>query len=149
MTTAAANTIKIKGPDGAVQERLIASGQTIKPGMLVKVTSAGEWTVHSTSGGSGARWIVLEDSYQGDSTTGGGTNQAYTAQTPCEAEAVLPGALRYVLLKASENVAIGDLLISGGDGSLIKTTGTPTQTFAVAEEASNVGTAQLIKARFL
>lgn len=149
MTTALARTIHLNGPIGHKEELVIASGQSIKPGMLIKKTSAGEATVHATSGGFGLPLIVAEDEFQGDATSTGGVAVTYTAGTPVFAQYAQPGSLKYVLLKASENVAIGDFLISGGDGTFIKTTGTPSQTFAVAEEASNTGTAQLIKARFL
>jgi hypothetical protein len=40
-------------------------------------------------------------------------------------------------------------LISNGAGKLIKTTGTPLKYFAVAEEASNTASDQLIKVRIL
>jgi hypothetical protein len=151
MTTAAANTIHLSGPLGHKEELVIASGQTILPGMLIKKTSANEATVHSTSGGFGLPLLVHEDEFQGSASQAptSGVATAYTAANPVFAHYCQPGSGKYVLLKASENVAIGDLLISGGDGTFIKTTGSPTQTFAVAEEASNVGTAQLIKARFL
>lgn len=149
MTNALANTIVLDGHLGPMEERLTASGSALKPGMLVYMTSAGEWNVHAVSGGTGVPWLLHEDRYQYDSSDSGGTTKAYTAANPAFAEAVQPGAKRYVLLKASENVAVGDYLISGGDGTFIKTTGTPARTFFQAEEASNTGSVQLIKARSL
>ena len=149
MTNALANTIVLDGFLGPMEEKLTASGSALKPGMLVFKTSADEWNVHAVSGGVGIPWLLHEDRYQYDSSDSGGVTLAYTAATPAFAEAVQPGAKRYVLLKASENVAVGDYLISGGDGTFIKTTGTPARTFCQADEASNTGTAQLIKARFL
>jgi len=144
MTVAAANAIKIAGPDGVQEEFLVASGASLKPGTLVRRTSATECNVHATSGGDGASLILLEDAYQGL-----GTDDAAAQATRVYAEYVIPGALRYVRLKADENVAVGDLLISGGDGTLIKTTGSPVKVFAICEEASNIASVNLIKARFI
>lgn len=147
MTTAAARTIILDGMVGRKEERLVAA--TPKPGALVMLNSSGKWAVHGTSGGAGASALLLEDRYQGDHTTGGGVDKAYVADNPAEVEYVLPGSLRYARLKANENVALGDHLISGGDGTLIKTTGSPAKVFAVCEEASNSASEQLIKVRFI
>ena len=137
MTTALPRTIHLQGCLDNKEELVVASGQTIKPGYLIQMTSAREATVHATAGGFGLPLLVHEDEYQGDATTTGGVAVAYTAGTPCFAHYCQPGSLKYVALKASENVAIGDSLISGGDGTFIKTTGSPTQVFCIAEEASN------------
>jgi len=144
MTIAAAQTIRLAGPDGVQEEFLVASGATLKPGMLVRRTSATECNVHNVSGGDGATLILHEDALQGL-----GVDDSAAAATRVYAEYVIPGAKRYARLKASENVAVGDLLISGGDGTLIKTTGTPVKVFAICEEASNVATQQLIQVRFI
>jgi len=148
MTTAAARTIHLNGPRGQREEKVAASGTSIKPGMLVRKTSADEFNVHNVSGGVGPTLLVHEDEFQGDATSGStGVGNTYSVGAPVFAEYCLPGALKYVLLKASENVAIGDYLISDGTGLFIKTTGTPAKTFFQAEEASNVASNQLIKAR--
>lgn len=144
MTIAAAQTIRLGGPDGAQEEFVVASGATLKPGMLVRRTSATQCNVHATSGGDGASLILHEDAYQGL-----GVDDSAAAGTRVYAEYVLPGAKRHARLKANENVAAGDPLISGGDGTLIKTTGTPVKVFAIAEEASNVANQELIMVRFI
>jgi hypothetical protein len=144
MTIAAAQTIRLAGPDGVQEEFLVASGATLKPGMLVRRTSATECNVHATSGGDGATLILHEDALQGL-----GVDDSAAAATRVYAEYVIPGAKRYARLKANENVSVGDLLISGGDGTLIKTTGSPVKVFAICEEASNVATQQLIQVRFI
>lgn len=144
MTIAAAQTIRLAGPDGVQEEFLVASGATLKPGMLVRRTSATECNVHNVSGGDGATLILHEDALQGL-----GVDDSAAAATRVYAEYVIPGAKRYARLKASENVAVGDHLISGGDGTLIKTTGSPVKVFAICEEASNVATQQLIQVRFI
>jgi hypothetical protein len=144
MTIAAAQTIRLAGPDGVQEEFLVASGATLKPGMLVRRTSATECNVHATSGGDGATLILHEDALQGL-----GVDDSAAAATRVYAEYVIPGAKRYARLKANENVAVGDSLISGGDGTLIKTTGSPVKVFAICEEASNVASQQLIQVRFI
>lgn len=154
MTNALANSIILGGPNGQREEFIAASGTAIKPGMLLRRTTAeptSQCNVHNVSGGTGPTWIALEDDYQGDTVQSGsgGTGRTYTVGDPVFAECAIPGAKRYMLLLASENVAINDLLISNGAGKLIKTTGTPLKYFAVAEESSNTGTDQLIKVRIL
>jgi len=144
MTIAAAQTIRLAGPDGVQEEFLVASGATLKPGMLVRRTSATECNVHNVSGGDGATLILHEDALQGL-----GVDNSAAEATRVYAEYVIPGAKRYARLKASENVSVGDHLISGGDGTLIKTTGSPVKVFAICEEASNVATQQLIQVRFI
>jgi hypothetical protein len=144
MTIAAAQTIRLAGPDGVQEEFLVASGATLKPGMLVRRTSATACNVHATSGGDGATLILHEDALQGL-----GVDNSAAEGTRVYAEYVIPGAKRYARLKANENVAVGDSLISGGDGTLIKTTGSPVKVFAICEEASNVATQELIQVRFI
>jgi hypothetical protein len=144
MTIAAAQTIRLAGPDGVQEEFLVASGATLKPGMLVRRTSATECNVHNVSGGDGATLILHEDALQGL-----GVDDSAAAATRVYAEYVIPGAKRYARLKANENVSVGDHLISGGDGTLIKTTGSPVKVFAICEEASNVASQQLIQVRFI
>ena len=58
MTIAAARTIRLAGPDGVQEEFKVASGATIKPGMIVRRTSATECNVHNVSGGDGATLVV-------------------------------------------------------------------------------------------
>jgi hypothetical protein len=112
--------------------------------MLVRRTTATACNVHATSGGDGATLILHEDALQGL-----GVNDSAAEGTRVYAEYVVPGAKRYARLKASENVAVGDNLISGGDGTFIKTTGSPVKVFAICEEASNVATQELIQVRFI
>lgn len=144
MTIALANTIRLAGPDGVQEEFVVASGATLKPGMIVRRTSATECNVHNVAAGAGASLILHEDAYQGL-----GTDDSAAAGTRVYAEYVIPGAKRFARLKANENVSIGDPLVSGGDGTLIKTTATPQKVFAIAEEASNVATQELIAVRFI
>jgi hypothetical protein len=156
MSNANVNTIKLDSTNG-VEISGTAATTNIFPGMLLRVSAISNdvktLAIHNEASGDGPCILALEDRYSGDSTTGGGTNVAWPNASMIEAEIPVPGALRGVYLKASENVAIGDRLVSGGDGTFIKVlafntaTGKPWQVFAIAEEASNTGTAQLIRAR--
>lgn len=156
MTTANINTIQLDSVQG-VEVTGVTGAAGILPGMLVKPTAVSgvrpTFVVHDVAGGNGVFFLVLENRYYGDATSGGGVATAWANGSDIEVEIPTPGALRGVLLKASENVAIGDLLVSGGDGTFIKATafssGNPYRYFAQVMEASNTGTAQLIRARVL
>lgn len=156
MATADVRTIQLDSVQG-VEVTGVASGSGILPGMLVRPTAVSgvrpTFAVHNVAGGNGVFFLVLENRYYGDAVTGGGVATAWTDASDIEVEIPMPGSLRALLLKASENVAVGDLLVSGGDGTFIKATafssGNPYRYFAQVLEASNVGTAQLIRARVL
>ncbi|MFN9411848.1 MAG: hypothetical protein ACK57V_05635 [Pirellula sp.] len=156
MATADVNTIKLDSVQG-VEVTGVAGAAGILPGMLVRPTAVSgvrpTFAVHNVAGGNGVLFLVLENRYYGDATSGGGVATAWTNGSDMEVEIPQPGSLRAFLLKASENVAIGDLLVSGGDGTFVKATafssGNPFRYYAQVLEASNVGTAQLIRARVL
>lgn len=156
MATADVNTIKLDSVQG-VEVTGVAGAAGILPGMLVRPSGGTAvrptFVVHNVAGGNGVLFLVLENRYYGDATSGGGVTQAWTNGSDIEVEIPVSGSLRAFLLKASENVAIGDLLVSGGDGTFIKATafssGNPFKYYAQVLEASNVGTAQLIRARVL
>lgn len=156
MATADVNTIKLDSVQG-VEVTGVAGASGILPGMLVRPTGGTavrpSFAVHNVAGGNGVMFLVLENRYYGDATSGGGVTAAWTNGSDIEVEIPQPGSLRAVLLKASENVAIGDLLVSGGDGTFIKATafssGNPFKYYAQVLEASNVASNQLIRARVL
>lgn len=156
MSNANINTIKLDSTNG-VEISGTAAAAGIKPGMLLRVSAISSdvktLAIHNEASGDGPCILALEDRYSGDSTTTGGVTVAWPDASLVEAEIPTPGSLRALLLKASENVAVGDRLVSGGDGTFIKViafntaTGKPWKVFAIAEEASNTGSAQLIRAR--
>ncbi len=156
MATADVQTIKLDSVQG-VEVTGVAGAAGILPGMLVRPTGGTAvrptFVVHNVAGGNGPMYLVLENRYFGDATSGGGVTYAWTNGSDMEVEVPVPGSLRACLLRASENVAIGDLLVSGGDGTFIRATafsaGNPFRYYAQVLEASNVGTAQLIRARVL
>jgi hypothetical protein len=101
-------------------EEGIAAG-AIKPGMLIAITSAvttpNTVTPHATSGGYAERNYALEDALQGRTIA-----DAYKATEIVAFVSAEPGDVVYAWLNNGENVSSGDLLQSGGDGTLIKRT---------------------------
>lgn len=110
-------------------EEAYAAG-AIKPGHLVKLDSNGELVVHATAGGVGESAFAFEDVLQGK-----GIDDAYADNDLVRYGLGVPGDVYLIWLKAGENVVKGDHLISAGDGTLKKTTGSPTKVFAVCMEA--------------
>lgn len=95
-----------------VQVEHDAGASGIKPGMLVKVNSSDNVVVHANEAGDGECLIVREDSYQGNIV-----DTAYTSGDPVFCGIPAPGCEFQGLLKAGQNVVIGDQLVSAGDGT--------------------------------
>lgn len=95
-------------------EEAIAAG-TITPGMLLTIDSAGEVLAHATEGGYAMRVFAVEDALQGHTL-----DDDYSADDLVSANIELPGNEIQAFLQAGQNVAIGDWLISAGDGTLIE-----------------------------
>ena len=118
------------------REEAIAAG-TIKPGMLVEETSAGKFQAHSTEGGRAVRLFAEVDALQGKTLS-----DSYAADALVSANVELPGNEVQAFLKVGENVAIGAMLISAGDGMLIaegsEISLTVKQAIAVAREAEDL-----------
>lgn len=108
------NTIKIKKYGDNIEE-LIAAG-AITPGHIVEITSAGTVQSHATAGGNVAPLMVaLEDELQGKVIT-----EAYSSGNPVQVWHPLPGDRFYGILADGNDVEVGDLLESNGDGTLRK-----------------------------
>jgi hypothetical protein len=133
---AEANQIRLKGLYGRQLEA--AAGGTITPGHLLEIDSAGDFIVHNTAGAQAERLFALEDALQGN-----GIGDDYTSTAPADkvqAYLAQPGDEIQAWLAATENVAIGALLISAGDGTLMEALGTHSDAYqeypvAVATEA--------------
>ena len=123
------NRIHNKGP--YLQEEALAGG-AITPGHLIKLNSAGAVVVHSTSGGACAAAFAAEDALQGEIVT-----HAYASAE--RVTYILPGKGSVVnaMINSGADIAIGDLLMSNGDGTLIERTGTNT-VVGVATEACDL-----------
>ncbi|OQY11133.1 MAG: hypothetical protein B6I31_05540 [Desulfobacteraceae bacterium 4572_19] len=107
------NTIKVKKYSHVLEE-YVAAG-TITPGFLLEFTSAGEVQAHSNAGQNMLPLFAVEDELQGR-----GINDDYTADEQVQTWVPYRGDFVYALLKDGEDVAIGDLLESAGDGTLQK-----------------------------
>jgi len=114
MATTVFKTISLKGE--SIRKERIANA-AITPGHLVEVMSTGKLRVHATIGGDAQKAFAVEDDLQGKNIA-----TAYSANAIAQYEVFQRGAEVYALLADGENVAIGDPLMSGGDGTLKKYT---------------------------
>jgi len=129
------NQIQLKGDFRGEEANAAAS---ITPGHLTEETSAGTFQVHSTEGGFAARRVAIEDALQGNTIT-----TVYLVGVRVFTNLQVPGNECQMFLKAGENVAIGDKLISAGNGTLIAdgsedSATTVKQIIGIAREASNL-----------
>jgi len=105
-------TVKVKKYSDVIEE-FVAAG-AITPGMLLELDSNGEVAPHSEAGGSAYPLFALEDELQGK-----GIDDNYAADD--QVQVWLPGRGDIVnALVSGVDVAIGDFLMSAGDGSLEK-----------------------------
>lgn len=95
-------------------EEELAAG-TITPGMLVELESTGDVQAHSSEGGVAARAFAEVDALQGNTL-----DDDYSADDLVMINVEIPGSECQAFLQAGQNVVIGDLLISAGDGTLIE-----------------------------
>jgi hypothetical protein len=109
----AKNTIKIKNYSDVFEE--INAGGAITPGMLIEEGSAGTVIAHNSAGENALPMFAVEDELQGN-----GINDAYASGDPVSVWIPGRGDQVYAILADGENVAVGDLLESNGDGYLKK-----------------------------
>ena len=110
----AKNTIKLKKYSDVIEE--FVANAAITPGHLVELMSTGKVKKHATAGGNVAPiMFALEDSMQGY-----GIDDDYDALDPAQIWLPHPGDEVYAILADDNDVAIGDLLESAGDGTLRK-----------------------------
>jgi hypothetical protein len=108
----------------------------IKPGMLIEYTSAGKVQAHSTAGGNVLTMVALEDELQGNDL-----DDAYAADDPVQCWLPTRGAQALLIVADGQNIAVGDLLESDGNGYVQKHeadsggTTTPNQIVGQALEA--------------
>lgn len=107
----AKRTIKLKDYLHVVEEYLAAG--TIKPGMLVELTSANKVQAHSLNNGPALVAFATEDEFQGKTI-----DDNYSADDKVQVWIPQRGDVAYALLAAGEETEIGDLLISDGKGAL-------------------------------
>lgn len=109
----ASNRIHARGPHRQV-EYPVETADTIYPGYLVALNSSGNVIVHATEGGRAERLFATEDPLQGRTIS----DLYAVADEPCTC--ILPelGSEVYAMIEDGQDIAIGDLLISSGNGKL-------------------------------
>jgi hypothetical protein len=99
--------------NGEWREEELVAAAGITPGHLCEINSAGTVQVHSTEGGRAERMFAYEDQLQGKTVS-----DAYVATDQVFLMLPYIGGEVNLLLAIGENVAIGDELISAGDGTV-------------------------------
>jgi hypothetical protein len=116
MATTVRNTVEVlTGDYGPKKEALAAAG--ITPGMLLERDSNNKFKAHATAGGHAQSLFAVEDDLQSNEIT-----TAYSTGNRVFARVFRPGDEVYALIANGENIAIGDKLVSNGDGYLKKRT---------------------------
>lgn len=87
----------------------------ITPGELLELTAAGKVQAHASAGGNAPRMFAFEDELQGKDI-----DEDYAADKPVQVWHPVPGDEVLAILADGEDVSIGDLLESNGDGTLRK-----------------------------
>lgn len=107
------NTIVLKGR--GIRKEAQAGG-AIVPGMLVKLNSSGKYIAHNLASGVTTAAFAVENELAGE-----GIDTAYASNDRCFVEVPQKGGEVYALVAASAAaIAIGDVLVSAGDGTLKK-----------------------------
>ncbi len=119
-----AKTIFLKGL-GVRRERTAVAA--ITPGHLVEITSADAVQVHSTAGGLAQKAFAVEDDLQGNSIS-----DAYATGDRVQYNIAARGDEVNALIADGEAIAIGDKLVSAGDGTLKELTSESTDESVVA-----------------
>ena len=123
MTTA--NRVALKTRGGLVYEEAKASVGTIRPGHVVQLNSSGELALGPSYLGNVEKMIALEDGLRGSNDLGGRDLwDAYDSGEQVPYMIAQRGDEVAVRLAIGQNVAQGDLLISFGDGTVVRATAT-------------------------
>jgi len=130
-----ANRVHNKGHYRQVEHE---AGGTITPGMLLTLGSADTVTAHATEGGRHEALFAAEDALQGNTLA---DNYSSGDMVTC----IMPakGSVVNALIEDGQDVAIGDELISTGDGKLkvatdIESGETLAQVVGIATEARDL-----------
>jgi hypothetical protein len=116
------NTIKLKKYSDVIEEYEVAAGVTITPGMLIEMNADGKVLPHSAVGEFAEKMFALENELEGK-----GIDDNYVADDKVQCWIAGRGDQVNALLADGQDIAIGDLLESDGNGYLQE---------AVAESAS-------------
>jgi len=112
-----ANRVHSKGP--FIQEEAVAGEAGIYPGMLIKLNSSGQVIKHTTEGGvlGDETLIASEDALQGANA-----DTVYTSGAIVTYYVGSPGSEYNLLIEDAQDIAIGDKIMSAGNGKLKETT---------------------------
>jgi acetyl/propionyl-CoA carboxylase alpha subunit len=130
------NKIQVKG-DFYYEEGTAAAA--ISPGHLVYKNSAGKWAVNAAAGLACLKAFAVEQRLAGKTI-----DDAYAADDQVFIQIPYPGAIVQARIKDGENIAVGDKLVSAGDGTLKEMTADASATIveetclAIAEEACDM-----------
>lgn len=127
-------TIKVRTSNFLVEKEEGVVAEAFYPGHLLEWNSDKELIKHDSSGGHCAPLMVaLEDVYQGN-----GVDTVYVVDDVAIALICKPGAFINVRVKDGENITVGDILESAGDGTVqAYTSGTPLGTAMSACDMSS------------
>lgn len=109
----ATNRIHAKGDFRHIEH--IVETATITPGMLCELNANDKVIRQATEGEKAEAMVAMEDALQGNTIT-----DAYAIAARAMLGVFAKGSEANVLVKAGENIAIGDGLIAAGDGTLIE-----------------------------
>lgn len=107
----AKKTIKLKLYQNIINE--FVAGGVITPGMLLIVGSDAKVLAHNVAGGASSKMFALEDELQGRTI-----DIDFASGEPVQCAVATPGCEVLAILANGEDVAIGDKLVSNGDGKL-------------------------------
>lgn len=107
----AKQTIKLKLYQNIVNEYRAAG--TITPGMLCVLGTAGTIIAHNVSGGICEKMFALEDELQGKTIA-----DNYASGAPVQTLIATSGSEVLAIIHDGEDIAIGDKLVSAGNGKL-------------------------------
>jgi hypothetical protein len=107
-------TIALKGC-GVRKERV--ASEIITPGQLVEILSTDKVGRHNTALGRAQRAVAVEDDLQGKEVS-----ETYASAAIVQYNVFQPGDEVQVRIKNGEDIHIGDMLESDGDGALQKLT---------------------------
>lgn len=102
---------RIHSKGNFIQEEAVAGGAGIYPGMLVKLNSSSQVVVHDDEGGYAECAVALEDVLQGKTVS-----DVYSSGSLVSYLIPVAGAEVNVLIEAGQDIAVGDKLISAGNG---------------------------------
>lgn len=125
----ARETIKLKKYLDIIEE-YDSTAVAISPGTLLELTSDDKVQAHSTIDGAALTMFALEDELQGN-----GIDDNYVASDPIQCWVAVRGEIVNALIADDEVVAIGDFLVSAGNGKLKVADSDETNIVGVAVEA--------------